>query len=237
MIASLSQAEPAIFYPSSDGEPLAESYDHLYAILTILEVLRVYLSDRQATVLADQFLYYVEGNPQRRVAPDVMVIFNVEPGGRDNYKIWEEGEVPSVIFEVTSPSTRDRDEGLKKDLYQELGVLEYWQFDPRNEWIPGQIRGYRLDAKGVYAPIEDSCSQCLNLRLTVEDKLLVFYRADSGERLLPPGELATARQVAEAALQEEKASRQVAEAALQEERQRSAELAARLARYEQPENL
>jgi Uma2 family endonuclease len=251
MITSLTQAEPAIFYPSSDGEPLAESYDHLYAILTILEVLRVYLSDRRATVLADQFLYYVEGNSQQRVAPDVMVIFNVEPGGRDNYKIWEEGEVPSVIFEVTSPSTRDRDEGLKKDLYQELGVLEYWQFDPRNEWIPGQIRGYRLEARGVYVSIEDGCSQCLNLRLTVEDKLLVFYRMDNGERLLPPGELATARQVAEAsrqvaeaALQEEKASRQVAETALQEttvslerERQRAAELEARLTRYEQPENL
>ena len=87
-----------IFYQSSDGEPLAESYDHLYVIMTTLAMLLAHIKGQQATVLADQFLYYAQGFPRLRVAPDVMVIFNVEPGGRDNYKIWEEGQVPSVIF-------------------------------------------------------------------------------------------------------------------------------------------
>jgi Uma2 family endonuclease len=242
-------ADAAIFYPSSDGEPLAESYDHLYAILTILEVLRVYLIGQRATVLADQYLYYVEGNPQRRVAPDVMVIFNVEPGGRDNYKIWVEGEVPQVVFEVTSPSTRSQDEVQKKALYAELGVTEYWQFDPRGEWIDGQLRGYRLqndldvvapaEQRPFYVPITDNCSQPLNLRLTVENKLVVFYRLDNGDRLLLPGELVDALQATEAARQSSEAARQAAEAARQaaesvadRERQRADELAARLALYE-----
>jgi Uma2 family endonuclease len=236
-------ADTAIFYPSSDGEPLAESYDHLYAILTILEVLRVYLVGQRATVLANQFLYYVEGNPQRRVAPDVMVIFNVEPGGRDSYKIWEEGEVPQVVFEITSPSTRSQDEVQKKALYEELGVTEYWQFDPRGEWIDGQLRGYRLqndpEQRPSYVLIADNCSLPLNLRLTVENKLVVFYRLDNGERLLLPGELVDALQESEAALQESETARQEAEAARQaaasiadRERQRADELAARLARYE-----
>jgi Uma2 family endonuclease len=226
MTTSLPQADLATFYPSSDGEPLAESYDHLCAIIAILEVLRVYLGGQQATVLANQFLYYVQGSPKQRIAPDVMVIFNVEPGGRDNYKIWEEGEVPGVIFEVTSPSTRSQDEQEKKTLYQELGVLEYWQFDPRNEWIPGQLRGYHLQASGDYGLIEDSCSQCLNLRLAVESKLLVFYRLDNGERLLPPGELAEA-------LQEERASRQEAEQERAVEARRASLEAQRADRAEQ----
>ncbi len=235
-------ADAAIFYPSSDGEPLAESYDHLYAILTILEVLRVYLIGQQATVLADQYLYYVEGNPQRRVAPDVMVIFNVEPGGRDNYKIWEEGEVPQVVFEITSPSTRSQDELQKKALYEELGVTEYWQFDPRGEWIEGQLRGYRLQRdldvgspaaqRPSYVPITDNCSLPLNLRLTVENKLVVFYRLDNGERLLLPGELVDALQESETARQEAEAALQAAESVVDQERQRADELAARLARYE-----
>ncbi|QOV24519.1 Uma2 family endonuclease, partial [Anabaenopsis elenkinii CCIBt3563] len=62
---------PQIEYPSSDGEPLAETYIHLYAILTTLEVIKQYLAGQQATVLADQFLYYVQGFPKLRVAPDV----------------------------------------------------------------------------------------------------------------------------------------------------------------------
>ncbi|MDJ0731997.1 MAG: Uma2 family endonuclease, partial [Crocosphaera sp.] len=64
-----------IIYPSSDGEPVAETYIHLYAILTTLEVLKQYLSGQQATVLANQFMYYSQGLPRMRVAPDVMVIF------------------------------------------------------------------------------------------------------------------------------------------------------------------
>jgi Uma2 family endonuclease len=182
---------PEIFYPSSDGEPLAESYDHLYVIMTTLAMLLAHLKGQQATVLADQFLYYAQGFPRLRVAPDVMVIFNVEPGGRDNYKIWEEGQVPSVIFEMTAPGTRSKDDVEKKHLYESLGVTEYWQFDPRGEWIPDKLRGYRLqgDEELVYAPISDSISQVLQLRLVVEDKIIAFYRLDDGVKLLPLAEL------------------------------------------------
>jgi Uma2 family endonuclease len=180
-----------IFYPSSDGEPLAESYDHLYVIMTTLAMLLAHLKGQQATVLADQFLYYAQGFPRLRVAPDVMVIFNVEPGGRDNYKTWEEGQVPSVIFEMTAPGTRSKDDVEKKHLYESLGVTEYWQFDPRGEWIPDKLRGYRLqgDEELVYAPISDSISQVLQLRLVVEDKIIAFYRLDDGVKLLPLAEL------------------------------------------------
>ena len=133
MTAILPVAEQTeIFYPSADGEPVAETFDHLYALLTTLEVIKQYLANRQATVLADQFLYYSQGFPKLRVAPDVMVIFDVPPGGRDNYKLWEEGQVPSVIFEMTSAGTQEKDQVFKKMLYEQLGVKEYWLFDPVN---------------------------------------------------------------------------------------------------------
>ena len=100
MTATVPAVETEPFYPSADGEPVAETYDHLYALLTTLEVLKQYLAGRQATVLGNQFLYYAQGFPKLRVAPDVMVIFDVAPGGRDNYKTWQEGQVPSVVFEM-----------------------------------------------------------------------------------------------------------------------------------------
>jgi len=198
-----------IVYPSADGKPVAETYDHLYAILTTLEVLKQYLADRRATVLANQFLYYAQGFPKVRVAPDVMVIFDVEPGGRDNYKIWEEGQVPKVIFEITSLGTKSEDQNNKKDLYEGIEVQEYWLFDPRGEWIPEQLRGYRLGVEG-YQLIRDNRSEVLQLRLEIEGKLLGFYREDNGEKLLIPDELVSA---------------------LKAERQRAAELESLLARY------
>lgn len=212
-----------IVYPSSDGEPLAESYTHLYAILTTLEVLKQYLSGRQATVLADQFLYYNEGYPRMRVAPDVMVIFEVKPGGRDNYKIWEEGQVPQVIFEMTSEGTKNQDLEFKKRLYEQLGVYEYWLFDPRGEWIPQQLKGYRLE-EDSYRLITDGRSEPLKLRLVVEGELIGFYREDNGEKLLIPDELAQA-------LAQETTARQDAEAKLQETQQRLADTESLLQQY------
>lgn len=207
-----------IFYPSSDGEPLAETYDHLYVILTTLEVLKQYLTGRQATVLADQFLYYSQGFPRLRIAPDVMVIFDVEPGGRDNYKTWEEGQVPVVIFEITSKGTQDQDKTFKKTLYEQLGVQEYWLFDPKGEWIEQKLQGFRLRGE-TYEPITDSRSEPLQLRLVVEGKLIGFYREDNGEKLLIPDELVQALQLAE-----ERA---------EQAQQQLAEMEATLARYRQ----
>ena len=196
-------------YPSSDGEPVAETFVHLYAMLITLEVLRQYLLGQRAAVLGNQFLYYAQGFPKLRVAPDVMVIFDVEPGGCDNYKIWEEGQTPAVIFEMTSEGTQEQDKSFKKMLYAQLEVQEYWLFDPKGEWIPEKLRGYRLQDED-YIAIADSVSQRLNLRLTVEDSLIGFYRLDTGEKLLIPDELAQA---------------------LRQEQERAAHLEAELARY------
>jgi Uma2 family endonuclease len=228
-------SNPEIFYPSSDGEPLAESYDHLYVIMTTLAMLLAHLKGQQATVLADQFLYYAQGFPRLRVAPDVMVIFGVEPGGRDNYKTWEEGQVPSVIFEMTSPGTRSKDDVEKKQLYESLGVTEYWQFDPRGEWISDKLRGFRLagDEELVYAPISDNISQVLQLQLVVEGKIIAFYRMDNGVRLLPLEELnlALEQQVQQIEAESQRADRESKRA--DREAQRARDLEAQIAIYQQ----
>jgi hypothetical protein len=218
-------SKSGIVYSSSDREPVAETYDHLYAILTTLEVLRQYLLSSQATVLANQFLYYAEGFPKLRVAPDVMVIYDVEPGGRDNYKIWEEKQVPKVIFEMTSKSIQDEDKNTKKNLYEALEVQEYWLFDAKGEWIDTKLQGYRLRGDS-YESITDNQSEALQLRLAVEGKLIGFYRLDNGQKLLVPDELVEA-------LREETLKRQEAEKQAEQERQRATQLESMLARYQE----
>jgi len=47
--------------------------------------------------------------------------------------------VPELVIEIGSPSTRRRDETIKKQLYEREGVSEYWVVDPD------------LDAIRVYA--------------------------------------------------------------------------------------
>jgi Uma2 family endonuclease len=219
-----------IHYPCGDGQPVAETFDHLYAILITIEVLRLYLQHEQACILGNQFLYYEEGSPSKRCAPDVMVIFGVEPGSRDNYKIWEEGEVPRVAFEMTSPSTKGEDEGFKKNLYAEIGIAEYWQFDPKGQWIKEKLRGFRL-VNGVYEPIINGHSEALGLRLEVAGKLIAFYRLDNGEKLLIPLELYESRQEFQAKARQFQAEARQFQEQLMAERSTTQDLQQQLDRY------
>lgn len=96
---------------------------------------------------------------------------------------------------------------------EQLGVKEYWLFDPKGEWIEQQLRGYRLRGE-IYEPIQDGCSEPLQLRLVVEGSLIGFYREDTGEKLLIPDELVEA-------LRQEILARQQAEELVEQERQRA----------------
>ncbi len=189
-------SESEIIYPSSDGEPLAETQEHILAILTTLGLLRLYLKEQPAVVFADQFLYYIKGNPKARVAPDVMVVFDIEKRLYGNYKIWEGQQNPKFIIEVTSAGTKDVDWNFKKLLYEQLEVTEYWLFDPYGEWVANQLQGFRLNDDGIYKSISDNCSQVLGLRLEAQEYQIAFYRLDNGEKLLTLEELDEAAQAA-----------------------------------------
>ncbi|PZV14545.1 MAG: hypothetical protein DCF20_12940 [Pseudanabaena sp.] len=208
---SLSKTTDAeIIYPTSDGEPLAETQEHIWAILTTLSILSQYLTGKQAVVFANQFFYYIEKKPRARVAPDVMVVFDIPVKLYGNYKLWEGQQTPAIIFEMTSAGTKETDWNFKKMLYEQLGVQEYWMFDPYGDWIAEQLRGYRLSDEGLYQPITDNCSAVLQLRFQVEGYLLGFYRLDNNQKLLTPDELLLASQ--EATRQAEEATRQAVEA-------------------------
>ena len=202
--SATNSATSEIIYPSSDEEPLAETQQHVLAILMALALLRLYLQEQQAVVFADQYLYYIEGNPRARVAPDVMVVFDIEKRLYANYKIWEGQQTPAIIFEVTSAGTKETDWNFKKTLYEQLGVTEYWLFDPYGEWVAEQLQGYRLNEDGVYKPIRDHCSEVLQLKLQAEDYLIGFYRLDNGEKLLTPEELYSANLAANQRADQEK---------------------------------
>lgn len=63
-------------------------------------------ADGEDVCVATDLLWYpVEGRPDIRTAPEVMLSFGRPKGHRSSYKQWEEGGLaPQVVFEVLSPS-------------------------------------------------------------------------------------------------------------------------------------
>ena len=58
--------------------------------------------------------------------------------------------VPELVVEVGSPSTRRRDETIKRTLYEGAGVSEYWVVDPELD----VVRVYRRDGERFARPSE-----------------------------------------------------------------------------------
>ncbi len=62
------------------------------------------------------------------VQPDLVVLLNDSPARITSVKI--EGP-PDLLIEILSPSTSKNDLTLKRSLYQQSGVREYWIVDPK----------------------------------------------------------------------------------------------------------
>ena len=80
---------------------------------------------------------------------------------------------PELVVEVASPSTRSRDETIKRRLYERNGVSEYWVVDPD------------IDVVRVYRRGDEGFARAMELRRDADDVLVT--------PLLPGLELALAR--------------------------------------------
>ena len=68
---------------------------------------------------------------------------------------------PDLVIEILSPSTRSRDERLKRDVYERAGVDEYWLVDPDHDVIDV----YRREGGAFSAPVRHEKGQVLTTPL------------------------------------------------------------------------
>ena len=141
-------------YPTTDGKPMAETDYHRDLMGALIETLKVFYADEPMVyVSGNLLLFYEEGNRRKHVSPDVFVVPGVAMCQRPNYLLWEEGQPPRFLIELTSSSTRRADTGRKFELYRDvLKVREYFLFDPLEDYLTPSMQGWRLRG-GVYHPI------------------------------------------------------------------------------------
>ena len=227
----------AIEYPSGDGKPMAENDWQRRAMFDSIGALDLHFRHRpDVYVSGDLFIYYEEGNPRARVAPDVFVVFGVPEHNRQIYKLWEEGEVPAFVIEVASVSTWREHDGWKARLYERLGVHEYWQYDPTGEYLGLHFKGHRLvggtyEPQPVFESLDGSLlvrSEALCLDCRVKGEEMYFTEPGTGERILNYLEQDAARRAAESRAEVAESRAEVAESRAEVAEARIAELEALL---------
>ena len=223
-------------YPFSDGRVLMETDPHANSIVAMRNQLQWHFEARPDVYVAGSMaVYWRRGDRGAVVAPDVFVVLGVAKGDRQSYRTWDEGGVvPAFVVEVASASTSDRDATGKRATYEEMGVREYWRFDPTGKWIAQGLVGWRL-AGSRYERVREGAdtgcfrSEVLGLEMRAEGWLLRFRDPLLGRDLLTHSEASRALQETSRALRDTSRALQEAEHERdQAERKAEAEAASRL---------
>lgn len=201
-------------YPYEDSA-VSEGDHHFRLMCDLRQAAEVRFQQSPAVVIrSDMALYFEEGNRAGVVVPDLFVAFVRTAGGAElSYKVWEKGDVPAFVLEITSKDTWRQDAGAKRQLYEALGIGEYWIIDLAGR-LAKPITGLRLGPEGAYREIEERpsggrLSEVLGLELLMQDGECRMRDPQTGD-IVPTylevhaahGEAEAAREAAEARVAE-----------------------------------
>ena len=226
--------------PLPDPPQVPRMQEHTH-ITRADQTLKTWFRRRPGTLVNGKgYLCQGRRNIRRSPYPDCVVAFGVDPDritATNGYVISEVGKPPEVVLEFASSTTGRRDYTVKRELYANMSVGEYWRFDRTGGLHhDAALAGDQL-VNEAYEPITTTTepdgmiwaySPALGLDLCWRNGELLFRNPATGEFLLNQQQTQDALEDAqahirdaEARVQEEQAARRDAEARL---RQLEAEL-------------
>ena len=169
----IANGKPTIYiegYPYEDDEPMPATAFHSMQINIFYDQLfRYFGSNDYVHIGNDNFIYYVEGDLTKVVAPDIFVVLGVKKYPlRRSFYTWSEGAVPVAVFEFLSDATADQDRHEKAQVYlKDMGVREFFIHQPEMDKA-AEFCGWRRSASGDIVDIEPDAagglfSEALNL--------------------------------------------------------------------------
>ena len=178
-----------LYYPDSDGNPMADNTDQYRWIVIIKENLEIWFAAMNDVFIAGDLLWYpIEGDNTTKLAPDVMVAIGLPKGRRGSYQQWKENNIPpQVVFEILLPSNYAPEMEEKRRFYETYGAEEFYLYDPDRLRLKGYLRqrGKLLEIPTMHGWV----SPRLQIRFSHLQGELEIYRPD-GQKFLTSIELA-----------------------------------------------
>ena len=151
----LAPQKHSVYYPESDGKPMAETDVHRNLIFKMVDLLQEAFP--QAYVSGNICLYYEEGNPKKMISPDALLCRAQPPGEKRVYLAWEPEAQLDLVMEFSSRSTRREDHYKKKRIYEQLLKVPYYViFNPHVVYLnvfaleAGEYRLLETDEHGCF---------------------------------------------------------------------------------------
>ena len=205
------------YYDSHPTEEdlMGESTLHHVLIHYLEEVVKWLFHHQTCSVQAKLNFYVTDDEDEYPIVPDVAVIKGVPFRHELSWRIGVTGPAPQVVFELASDKTWKRDLEEKPNVYAQIGVQEYYAFDPYEPPLPLSRRkgrrlfGWHLDADtGLMSQVPPQSdgslwSPQLNSWLRPDGMYLRLYDRSSRRRL-------TKGEVDEAKAEREALARQAA---------------------------
>ncbi len=170
-----SDQKTSVFYPESDGKPMAETGIHSNLLMELRVVLQYAFPE--AHVSGNICLYYEEGNPKKMISPDVLLCRSQPAHLKRIYLAWEPNAQLDLVIELSSNSTKKVDYGKKKQLYANILRVPYYViFDPEKRVLNAFVL-----REGEYhnLPVEDGQCTLEDLQISlVIDKLRLLRVLD-----------------------------------------------------------
>jgi Uma2 family endonuclease len=182
-----------------DEDDMTESVLQRNLSFYLEELLKWYYRFEMFTLVGGNINVFRKGYYNERVAPDVFLVKNAGITMKEYNKFKSYAidpptyPAPAIVFEIVSDITAPIDiEPTKKPTrYGELGVKEYFSYDPRDEPKLIRLRGWRyIDGLRVEIPTDEQgrmWSNELECWLVPSEEMLLLYNV-RGEKLLTKAE-------------------------------------------------
>ena len=140
--------EVAYYYDShpTKEDLMGETSLHSTLVHYLVEVLQQLFRGQQCAIY-ENLNFYQTGNPEEYpVAPDIAVIKGADYQILKSWRVGKTGPTPQVVFEIASQEAWNKDLEEKTGKYAQMGVKEYFAYDPHER----PLRRTKIGARRLF---------------------------------------------------------------------------------------
>ena len=138
---------------------MGETSFHADLVRYLMEVL-TWMFQGQFYAIYENLNFYRTTDPKEYpIAPDIAIIKGIQQRPARSWRIGKSGPAPQVAFEIASEETWRKDLTEKPGKYAEIGVQEYYAYDPLEPPLPRsgnrRLFGWQLNQQTMQAMTPD----------------------------------------------------------------------------------